>query len=344
MSLPVPLPLPAAAPHPPSPLTGRLRALAELLSIAYLGAISLLSAIPGAGLLFFPELAALAFDGYVRPRGTWASVPRFLAFTPVATAVVGVASTNWLPFGFPSILLTTTLCVFVVQALRSPVAPAISAGLLPLMTGLESWWYPPAILCGTGALALSLIGWKRFVKPRTAEIAADERERVDDRMEKIPRRWNWIPALLLFVSVMAGLVALTGERMILYPPLVVIAFEMFAHPHICPWARRPARFPLAAFLSAAVGIGAVIVCGPGVLATMVTMAAGLLILKCFDLHMPPALAIGLIPQILAEPGWNYPLAVLIGSTALSGAFLLYRFLLRRSTIVSNAQPASENSV
>ena len=90
-----PVSLPPVTPRPPSPLTGPLRAIAELVSIGYLGLISLLSSLPGAGLLFFPELAALAFDGFVRPRGTWASVPGFLAFTPVATAVVGVAWTLW---------------------------------------------------------------------------------------------------------------------------------------------------------------------------------------------------------------------------------------------------------
>lgn len=315
---------------PAAPLTGRLRFVAHFLSVGYLGLISLLSSLPGAGLLFFPELAALAFDGFVRPRGTWASVPGFLAFTPVITAVVGVAVTNWLPFGLPAILVVTTLCVLIVQLLRSPVAPAISAGVLPLMTELESWWYPPAILCGTGVLALALIGWKRYAIPRASNASASLRDQVDDAMERIPRRANWIPAMLIFVTITACLVELTGERMILYPPLVVIAFEMFAHPHICPWARQPARFPLATFLTAAAGVGAVLAFGTGVTATVISLVAGLVILKTFDLHMPPALAIGLIPQILENPGWNYPVAVLIGSSGLAIGFLFYRSLLRRS--------------
>lgn len=320
----------ALGPKLVSTLRGPLAAVAQLLSIGYLALISLLSSLSGAGLLFFPELAALAYDGYARPRGTWASALGFLTFTPVLTAIVGVAITNWLPFGIVSILLVTVLCVFIVQILRSPVAPAISAGILPLMTGLGSWWYPPAILCGTGALALSLFVWKRFAIPRMPHLEASERERVDDQLERIPRRWDWIPALLIFVTGVSALVVLTGERMILYPPLVVIAFEMFAHPHICPWARRPARFPLAAFLSALVGTAAVITLGPGVVATLLSMAAGILILRAFDLHMPPALAIGLIPQILEKPGWNYPLAVLGGSIVLAFVFLSYRSVLRRN--------------
>ena len=34
------------------------------------------------------------------------------------------------------------------------MAPAISAGVLPLVMGIGSWWYPPSILLGTCVLAL----------------------------------------------------------------------------------------------------------------------------------------------------------------------------------------------
>lgn len=323
------IPLPEDKPKAPS-LTGFWRRVAHGLTLGYLAVIALCSAIPGAALLFFPELAALAYDVFVRPRGTWASSLGFLAITPVVTAVIGVAITQWLPFGIPSILLVVTLCVLTVQWLRSPIAPAISAGVLPLMTDLESWWYPAAILVGTSGLALSARYWKRYAIPHLPDLPATDRQRIDDRMERVPKRMDWIPALLLFVTGAAVLVVVTGERMILYPPLVVIAFEMFAHPHICPWARRPIRFPLAAALSAAVGVAAVLVLGPGVLATLVALAAGIAILKLCDLHMPPALAIGLIPQILEAPGWNYPLSVLGGSVLLVVCFGVYRLFLRRN--------------
>ncbi|MDF1824829.1 MAG: HPP family protein [Verrucomicrobiales bacterium] len=310
-------------------LSGFPRRVANGLTVGFLALIALASTLPGAALLFFPELAALAYDVFIRPRGTWASAPVFLALTPALTAVIGIAMTLWLPFSVPSILLVVALCVLLVQWLRSPVAPAISAGVLPFMTGLESWWYPAAILIGTSGLALVASCWKRLGIAQLPEGPPGDRERVDDQMERVPRRMNWIPALLLFVTGAAVLVVMTGEKMILYPPLVVIAFEMFAHPHICPWARRPIRFPLAAALSAAVGVAVVLGFGSGVFATVIALLAGIAILKLFDLHMPPALAIGLIPQILEQPGWSYPLSVLTGSLILAAAFLIYRSLLRR---------------
>lgn len=320
----------AALPDSPAPaLVGPWRWIGQWLTVGYLSLISLVSALPGATLIFFPELAALAYDVFVRPRGTWASALVFLAITPVVTAVIGVAITQWLPFGIVSILLVVSLCVLVVQVLRSPIAPAISAGVLPLMTGLESWWYPPAIFVGTAGLALVGILWKRLAIPHLPDRAASGREQIDDRMERVPGRNNWIPALLVFTAGAAVLVTLTGERMILYPPLVVIGFEMFAHPHVCPWVRRPMRFPLAAALSAVIGVAAVLLLGHGVVATVVALLGGMLTLKLFDLHMPPALAIGLIPQILEAPGWNYALSVLAGSLWLVAVFGVYRVVLRK---------------
>ena len=58
-----------------------------------------------------------------------------------------------LPYGYLSVLLTVAGAIAIILALRSPVAPAISAGLLPLVLGVKSWWYPPAILLGTTLLA-----------------------------------------------------------------------------------------------------------------------------------------------------------------------------------------------
>jgi hypothetical protein len=44
----------------------------------------------------------------------------------------------------------------------------------------------------------------------------------------------YAPSLLLGLDALA-LVQATGWRFLLFPPLVVIAFEMFAHVQVCPW-------------------------------------------------------------------------------------------------------------
>jgi hypothetical protein len=82
-------------------------------------------------------LGALAHDVFTRPQGKWARNPILLAITPILTGVAGTCFTRMLPYGFVSVLLTVASAVVIVEVLKSPVAPAISAGLLPLTLGLH---------------------------------------------------------------------------------------------------------------------------------------------------------------------------------------------------------------
>lgn len=320
----------------PAPtLHGPLRSVGEVLTLLYLGFIAALSALMGAPYVFFPELGALAHDVFTRPRGAWASAPVFLALTPIATAVIGTLVATTLPFGYLSMLLIVGVSVAIVQWLRSPIAPAISAGVLPLVLELKSWWYPPAILVGTALLALLSWAWRVYCVPRMPDIPASRREIVDDLVELAPKRWAWAPALMVIVVAGVFLVNVTGWRLILFPPLIVIAFEMFGHPSICPWARRPMRLPIACFLTAGGGFLAVHFFGHGVVTTMISLAFGIGVLRLLDLHVPPALAVALIPQVLEHLDWRYPVSVLVGTLLITLTFFPYRWLLIRSTKAGN---------
>ena len=48
----------------------------------------------------------------------------------------GVLITRFLPYGPLAVVLDLVVCLLVIQALRSAVVPAISAGMLPLALGL----------------------------------------------------------------------------------------------------------------------------------------------------------------------------------------------------------------
>ncbi len=72
-----------------------------------------------------------------------------LTITPFLTALIGILFTRALPYGYLSVLLTVGSAVALIMVLKSPIAPAISAGLLPLVLGVKSWWYPPGVLLGT---------------------------------------------------------------------------------------------------------------------------------------------------------------------------------------------------
>jgi hypothetical protein len=312
-------------------LSPRRRVLAEIISLLYIAIIALVAGVTGAFFVLFPELGALSHDVFTRPRGTWANTPLLLAITPVITGVIGIAVTRSLPYGLFSVLLNTIGAIVVVLGLRSPVAPAISAGLLPLVLGVTSWWYPPGIAFGTVLLAALSIPWKNYAINDAATLVESAEEVAEDITHEVAApvraRWEKLAALIAFVAVAVLMVKLTGWRFILFPPLVVIGFEMFVHPDICPWAKRPLMLPVACFLTALGGFIFWKFLGVSPLTAALCMGWGIIVLRTVDLHVPPALAVALLPLVMTNPTIVYPFAVGLGTLLLTGWFFLCEWVL-----------------
>jgi hypothetical protein len=313
-----------AASQPPSAWWRRFGG--ELIALGYIAIIALIAALTGAYYIMFPELGALSHEVLTRPAGRWARSPLMLVITPALTGVIGIIFTRLLPYGYLSVLLTVGGAVAVIELIKSPIAPAISAGLLPLVIGVTSWWYPPGVLAGTVLLALISIPWKWLIAGADLSAAAGE-NRIDAIIATPPAAGYWVIALFGFVIVMLTLVKLTGLRFILFPPLVVIAYEMLGHPAHCPWARRPWMLPIACFLTAAGGLVSYKLLGFGPAAAACAMAWGIGVLRVCDIHVPPALAVGLLPLVMNHPGPMYPFSVALGTASITLWFLSYRWLI-----------------
>jgi hypothetical protein len=66
------------------------------------------------------------------------------------------------------------------------------------------------------------------------------------------------------------------------------------------------------------------------LAAMLSMAWGIGVLRAFEIHIPPALAVALLPMVMSRVTIGYPIAVGIGTTMASVWFtVLERFIERR---------------
>jgi hypothetical protein len=307
-------------------LGGRHRLAGELIALVYIAAIAEIAYATGAFYVLFPELGALSQDVFTRPRGTWASAPLLLVLTPVLTGAIGILITRALPYGYVSVLLTVLGAVAVLLMLKSPIAPAISAGLLPLTLGVKSWWYPPGILLSTALMAGLSIPWQRVSITHNWLTPFSPAEIIDEAVERLPLGRYWLIALIGFVVAATFFVELTGLRFILFPPLVVIGFEMFGHPATCPWAKRPLLLPAACFVTAAGGLLFCKLLGAGPASAACGMAWGIVALRLFNLHIPPALAVALLPQIIDSPTIAYPLSVGAGTLMMSLWFLLHKSL------------------
>lgn len=304
------------------------RLIAEVLALLYIAVIAIIAHDSGAYYILFPELGTLAYDVLVRPQGRWCNSPVHIIITPVLTAAAGILITRCLPYGFPSVLLCVAVSIAIVLMLRSPIVPAVSAGLLPLVLDVKSAWYPPGVLLGTLVLAALCLPWRRLHLPEDYRRAAvnDKRHYTAEVISRSGLyRMLWVFA---FVAIAMGLVWLTGERFVLFPPLAVIAYEMIVHPDTCPWASRTMRLPLVCLLAAVGGLLCYHFLGVGPWAAVSSMALGIIILRAGRLHLPPALAIALLPQVMHSPAITYPLAVLLGTLVLSLWSLLYGFLQR----------------
>ncbi len=292
-----------SAPAAPKGLLPRLApTLATAALLACLTALANASGIPE---LLFPELGALASVVFGAPGGPWARSPVLLALTPVLTAVAGVLITRTLPFGLPALALTLACCLLLIRLLRSPIVPAISAGVLPLTLGITSWLYPPAILAGTGALALLSVLRARLLP---APAAAPEPFHGGDA----PLR-AWVPALVVLLLGGMALVHLLGSRLVLYPPLLVIAYESLAQRQHCPWRGRWSAVLLVTGGAALAGLLLQRSLGvePPAVAAAVLITA--LLLHLARLRCPPAFGLALLPFVIPAPSPAYPLLTLAGT-------------------------------
>lgn len=309
---------------------GGSRLLPELLVIAFMGLIALAAHLTGMAVVLFPELAALSHDVLVRPEGEWASQPAQLVLAPAITAAFGLFCTRHLPYSAWSILLIVIVSLIVIKLLRCSISPAISAGVLPLVLNEHSWLYPVAILLDLSLLVIILLLRKRDAALTSGRPAhTSGHSQVLDALEAAPRSRFWVAALLSFVLVVGAAAQFTGLRFILFPPLIVMGYELLGHPEVPGWMKRPALLPFVCLITAGIGVIAEHMLHPGFLAVMITVLCSVGVLRVFGLHMPPALAIGVLPFVIESPDYRYALSVFLGTVVLTLSYLGYQRVAKR---------------
>lgn len=287
-----------------------------LATAIFIALITAMANATGQAYVLFPELGALAWVIFTDPRGPWATSPRLLVLTPLFTAVVGVAITRLLPYGPLALVLDVAGCLLIIRGLRSPIVPAISAGVLPLALGIHDWAYPVSILVGTGALAL-LSQWRtrrlmlQIAATAGAPSALDLMESSFALSSKVPLR-RWVIALAVFLGLGLLFVKVWDSPLVLFPPLLVIAYDMLALPEHSPWLGRGGALMVVGTGAAWVGYGLEASFGVVPWAAFLAVLATLLLLRLTRLTCPPCLGIALLPFVINHPNGAYPWQALTG--------------------------------
>lgn len=275
----------------------------------FLAGMSALGQASGLRLLLFPELGAIASVLFSDPGSRWARSPLLLVLTPTLAAVAGIVVSRQLPYGPFSVALVVVAGLLLLGGLRSPVSPALSAGYLPLAMGIRDPTYPLAILLGIGSLVLV----SRAVQPvRSVAGHADG----SDSGLALPRLRCWLAPLVVFVAGALVLGRLLGTHLVLYPPLLVIAWETLVHRQHSPWHNRHGALLLATTAAAVFGLALVHLPMPQPVAVCAAVLLTALLLRGLRLTCPPAFAVALLPLVLPQPSLDFPLFVLTGGALL----------------------------
>ena len=286
-----------------------------LATATYIALMTALARASGISYLLFPELGALASVVLADPLSTWARSPKLLALAPVITAAPGVLVTRTLPYGPTALILDLAICLLVIRLLRSPVIPAISAGVLPLVLGITSFLYPVAILVGTGGLALIVMLRSRLIPPPARAQVSPSVPTISTLVatQSWLQRVPWLLPLAVFLLGALAMVQLLGSHLVLYPPLLVIAWEMLANADECPWQGRSLAVLVVTAGAAVAGTVLVLALGVSPLAAFLAILVTALLLRLARLRCPPAFGLALLPFLITAPTLAYPLLTLAGT-------------------------------
>lgn len=287
------------------------------LFVAVIATLAWLTHLP----LLFPELAALAYGVLTNPAGPWAKAPVHLLLTPVLTAFIGTFLARHLGFGVIPVALSVVSSILGLALLRSPITPAISAGLLPVVLNMHSYAYPLSV-----ALAVALL-----IAAHTVLNGRNSGQ----RPSLPPWRHKELRIYGLFIIVLALAAMFSGWRLVLFPPLAVLAFDRMVLGANHLWRGRIPVLLLAGGLNASAAALLLNLLGNTPLTVAAGVAAGILLLRLLRFHAAPVLAIGLLPFVTGQGDGRAVGAIMLGLLALYGAAALQTLTC---PILSEAEP------
>ncbi len=271
------------------------RAIVPWLGVLFVvSAMMIVAMMMSTKVIIFPEIAALAVGSLVYNEERWVQRRFFLWFLPSLSALIGVTINHTgLPFWLKE-LSALFIVLALLQGFRAQVAPSISAAILPIVLGVQSWLFVLSVTILTIVVV--------FLHKMTKEVPPIRHEGVRDRM-----------TLIAYSVVCALWIVLTSVlpfHVKVIPPLLVVFYEMMPQRDLTFLSYLKRGFYLS--LIASVGVFVATLCGGNIVATgVIDVLLTFLIARLLNLRVPPAFAIALLPIIFQGTGGSYILIVVV---------------------------------
>jgi hypothetical protein len=257
--------------------------------------------------ILFPEASALAVGCWVFKEERWNRNFRHICLMPTLSASLAIVLNN---FPIPIFIKESLVLVLVVLALhflKSSIGPSISAALLPLVLGIQSWDYALSVFVLTSVIMLGAM--------RNKNLPTNNHLKEKQSHRKI--------GYLFFVVLCIFICYLLKLEIGIIPPLFVVAYEWFSKTEM---TRIFVNKQILLLTSCAL-VGAEchqIFPHLPLLVGFISILIALLFMLILGVKLPPAFAVSLLPLIIGDfPVWKFPLTVLVESWILSEIVIWY---------------------
>lgn len=270
--------------------------------------------------IIFPEITALTIGAWLAPKQVWKTSPLQLIFLIMTYAIIGVLMVRYLHISLVfKVMIAFLLCNIGLIVSKTTFAPLISACILPILMGTESWIYPiSATIMSVIIVFIQIYLQNKGLCHEYHYVSVQ----FDYRHECI----LFIKRFIV-VSVLGFLAIRLDNRLLIAPPLIVAFFELSGnHKKLRSNAPKLYIFTVfMAFISAYLRYYLTIQNHISIL-VVVTIATVILLLCIyhFQIFFPPVGAITILPMIIQpELVQVYPFLIAIGFALL----IIFAFLI-----------------
>lgn len=271
----------------------------NIASVALVTLMVLLTDLSGNKEFIFPETGALCVGLWIVNKHVWRALKWQIPVIFTIAAIVGVCIVRYMPYPFWAQVETGFFAVAVLlMVFDASITPAISACLLPVLIGTNSWLYPTVVFVLTAILSVGQ--W--VMERKHLRDVVDENPSFSIPSSRVKLFVRWLIMMVLIAPIL--FVATKYEIPCVVVPPLIVTFVEFSN-SASGFRNRPMFIYMTLFAAAILGdlaeSGLHELCGlPQCVCAMVSVAA---ILYCFnrmDKFFAPAVAIVLLPMIISK--------------------------------------------